>query len=167
MLNIQNKTLSNYTFIDLFAGIGGFHLAMSSFGAKCVFASEWDKYAAETYQQNFNTKPFGDITKIKPKDIPDFDILLAGFPCQPFSISGKKMGFEDTRGTLFFDICQIIDKKQPSVVVLENVKHLIHHDEKRTFTTIIKALINLGYNVTHKILNAKDFGLPQNRNLHD
>ncbi|WP_338768579.1 DNA (cytosine-5-)-methyltransferase [Bernardetia sp. ABR2-2B] len=152
-----------YKFIDLFAGIGGFRKGFEDAGFECVFTSEINEKCQEVYSTNFGEKPYGDITQINPKEIPDFDILLAGFPCQPFSISGKKKGFEDTRGTLFFDICQIIDEKQPSVVVLENVKHLIHHDKKRTFTTILKALNNLGYNVTHKILNAKDFGLPQNR----
>ncbi len=152
-----------YKFIDLFAGIGGFRKGFEDAGFKCVFTSEINPQCQQVYETNFSNKPFGDITKINPTDIPDFDILLGGFPCQPFSISGKKMGFEDTRGTLFFDICQIIDKKQPSVVVLENVKHLIHHDKGRTFTVILKALMDLGYNVTHKILNAKDFGLPQNR----
>ena len=152
-----------YKFIDLFAGIGGFRKGFEDTGFKCVFTSEINKACQEVYETNFGEKPFGDITKIDPIDIPDFDVLLGGFPCQPFSISGKKMGFEDTRGTLFFDICQIIDQKQPSVVVLENVKHLVHHDKGRTFTVIIKSLMDLGYNVTHKILNAKDFGLPQNR----
>jgi len=152
-----------YKFIDLFAGIGGFRIGFEEAGFKCVFTSEINPHCQQVYETNFGEKPFGDITKINPADIPDFDILLGGFPCQPFSISGKKMGFEDTRGTLFFDICQIIDSKQPKVVVLENVKHLIHHDKGRTFTVIIKDLMDLGYNVAHKILNAKDFGLPQNR----
>ncbi len=152
-----------YKFIDLFAGIGGFRIGFEEAGFKCVFTSEINPHCQQVYEKNFGEKPFGDITKINPTDIPNFDILLGGFPCQPFSISGKKMGFEDTRGTLFFDICQIIDSKQPKVVVLENVKHLIHHDKGRTFKVIIKSLMDLGYNVTHKILNAKDFGLPQNR----
>jgi DNA (cytosine-5)-methyltransferase 1 len=152
-----------YKFIDLFAGIGGFRKGFEDAGFECVFTSEINEKCQEVYLTNFGEKPFGDITQIEPKEIPDFDILLAGFPCQPFSISGKKMGFEDTRGTLFFDICQIIDEKKPSVVVLENVKHLIHHDKKRTFTTILQPLTNLGYNVNHQIVNAKDFGLPQNR----
>jgi DNA (cytosine-5)-methyltransferase 1 len=112
---------------------------------------------------NFNERPHGDITLIDPKEIPNFDVLLGGFPCQPFSISGKKLGFEDTRGTLFFDVCRIIDEKQPKVVVLENVQHLVNHDKKRTFNVILKTLKDLGYNVTYKILNTQDFGLPQNR----
>lgn len=150
-------------FIDLFAGIGGFRKGFEDAGYKCVFTSEINQACQKVYEDNFGDKVFGDITKIEPDKIPDFEVLLAGFPCQPFSISGKKKGFEDTRGTLFFNICEIIDKKQPKVVVLENVKHLIHHDKKRTFKTVLNALKELGYNVTHKILNAKDFGLPQNR----
>jgi DNA (cytosine-5)-methyltransferase 1 len=152
-----------YKFIDLFAGIGGFRKGFEDAGFNCVFTSEINPQCQKVYQTNFRDIPFGDITKIEPNNIPDFDILLAGFPCQPFSISGRKMGFEDTRGTLFFDICRIIEEKQPNTIILENVKHLIHHDKKRTFSTILKALTALGYNVTHKILNAKDFGLPQNR----
>jgi len=152
-----------YKFIDLFAGIGGFRKGFEDAGFKCVFTSEINPQCQQVYETNFGEKSFGDITKIEASNLPNFDILLGGFPCQPFSISGKKMGFEDTRGTLFFDVCRIIKEKQPSVVVLENVKHLIHHDKKRTFIVIIKALMNLGYNVTHKVLNAIDFGLPQNR----
>ncbi len=152
-----------YKFIDLFAGIGGFRKGFQDAGFKCVFTSEINTQCQQVYETNFGDKAFGDITQIAPTDIPNFDILLGGFPCQPFSISGKKMGFEDTRGTLFFDICQIIEKKQPSVVVLENVKHLIHHQKGNTFKVIKNALIDLGYNVVHKILNAKDFGVPQNR----
>lgn len=150
-------------FIDLFAGIGGFRIGFERKGFECVFSSEKNKYCQEVYEANFGEIPFGDITAIDPKNIPDFEVLLGGFPCQPFSISGKKQGFKDTRGTLFFDICRIIEEKQPKVVVLENVKHLIHHDGKRTLKTILSSLKELGYNVSHKILNAKDFGLPQNR----
>lgn len=150
-------------FIDLFAGIGGFRKGFEDAGYECVFTSEINHACQEVYESNFGDEVFGDITKIKPSNIPDFEVLLAGFPCQPFSISGRKKGFEDTRGTLFFDICRIVYEKQPKVVVLENVKHLIHHDKKRTFNTIIQTLENLNYNVTYKILNAKDFGLPQNR----
>jgi DNA (cytosine-5)-methyltransferase 1 len=163
MLNIQNKTLSSYTFIDLFAGIGGFHLAVSSFGANCVFASEWDKYAAKTYQQNFNLKPFGDITKIDENDIPNHDILCGGFPCQAFSIAGKQKGFNDIRGTLFFDIARIINHHHPKVIFLENVKNLAKHDEGKTLETISKKLEAFGYNVYTKVLNASNYGLPQNR----
>lgn len=150
-------------FIDLFAGIGGFRTGFEQNGFECVFSSEKNTYCQEVYKNNFGETPFGDITQIDPKDIPDFEVLLGGFPCQPFSISGKKQGFNDTRGTLFFDVCRIIQEKQPKVVVLENVKHLIHHDKKRTLKTILKSLEELGYNVTQKILNSKNFGLPQNR----
>lgn len=150
-------------FIDLFAGIGGFRLGFERHGYDCVFTSEKNKYCQEVYEANFGDIPFGDITQITPEEIPDFEVLLGGFPCQPFSISGKKQGFKDTRGTLFFDVCRIIDEKKPKVVVLENVKHLIHHDKKRTLKTILSSLEDLGYNVSKKILNAKDFGLPQNR----
>lgn len=150
-------------FIDLFCGIGGFRQGFESNGFECVFSSDFEPEVQNVYEMNYGERPWGDITKIDPKDIPDFDILLGGFPCQPFSISGKKKGFEDTRGTLFFDICQIIDEKKPKVVVLENVKHLIHHDSKRTFKVILDSLRDLGYNVSYKILNTKDFGLPQNR----
>ncbi len=163
MLSIENKTLSNYTFIDLFAGIGGFHLALSSFGAHCVFASEWDKHAAETYQQNFGIKPFGDITKINEKDIPKHDILCGGFPCQAFSISGKQKGFDDTRGTLFFDIARIVHYHHPKVVFLENVKNLTKHDGGKTLNTIIQTFKKLNYNVYTQVLNASNYGLPQNR----
>ncbi len=163
MLKIKNKELSNYTFIDLFAGIGGFHLALESFGAKCVFTSEWDKYAAKTYEINFKAKVFGDITKINEKDIPKHDILCAGFPCQAFSISGKQKGFEDTRGTLYFEILRIADFHNPEVLFLENVKNLEKHDNGHTLKTIINSLENMNYNVFFKILNTSQFGLPQNR----
>jgi len=115
MITTDKNSLQNYNFIDLFAGIGGFHLALNSMGVNCVFASEWDKFAAETYQENFHLKPFGDITKINEKDIPSHDILCGGFPCQAFSISGKQKGFEDTRGTLCFDIARIVDHHKPKV----------------------------------------------------
>lgn len=150
-------------FIDLFCGIGGFRLGFERNGFECVFSSDFNSKVQETYEKNFGEKPTGDITQVNPNDIPDFDVLLGGFPCQPFSISGRKLGFEDTRGTLFFDVCRIIEAKQPKVVVLENVKHLINHDKKRTISVILNALSNLGYNVSYKILNLKDFNLPQNR----
>lgn len=150
-------------FIDLFCGIGGFRTGFERNGFECVFSSDFNEKVQDTYELNYKERPFGDITTLDPKDLPDFDILLGGFPCQPFSISGKKKGFEDTRGTLFFDVCRIIKEKQPKVVVLENVKHLIHHNKKNTFKVIIKNLKELNYNVTYKILNTKDFGLPQNR----
>jgi len=163
MIEIEDKKLSNNKFIDLFAGIGGFHYALSSIGAQCVFASEWDIHAAETYNKNFNFKPQGDITKIEVEDIPSHDILCGGFPCQPFSIAGKQKGFEDIRGTLFFDIARIVDYHKPKVLFLENVKNLSQHDEGKTFKTILITLRNLGYTTYYKVLNASNFGLPQNR----
>ncbi len=152
-----------YTFIDLFCGLGGFRLGFEPQGFECVFSSDFNSHIQDTYEANFQERPYGDITEIAPKKIPCFDLLTAGFPCQPFSISGHKKGFEDTRGTLFFDVCRIIKKHQPKVVVLENVKHLIHHDKKRTLKTIMTSLQDLGYFVNYKVLNATDFGLPQNR----
>ncbi|WP_210409706.1 DNA cytosine methyltransferase [Leptospira levettii] len=157
------KSLANFNFIDLFAGIGGFHLALSSFGAKCVFASEWDKYAQEVYERNFNLKPAGDITKISADDIPKHDILCGGFPCQAFSISGKQKGFEDTRGTLFFDIARILEAHQPKIAFLENVANFAKHDNGNTLNIVLESLSNLGYDVFYKVLNASNFGLPQAR----
>jgi DNA (cytosine-5)-methyltransferase 1 len=156
-----------FKFIDLFAGIGGFRIAMQSIGGKCVFTSEWDKEAQKTYRANFGEVPFGDITKKQTKKfIPDgFDVLCAGFPCQAFSIAGKRGGFEDTRGTLFFDVAEIIKRKQPKAFFLENVKGLRNHDKGKTLGTILNVLRNdLGYYVPEpQIMNAKDFGVPQNR----
>lgn len=156
-----------FKFIDLFAGIGGFRLAMQNLGGKCIFTSEWDKDAKRTYKANFGERPFGDITKEETKAfIPDgFDLLCAGFPCQAFSIAGKRGGFEDTRGTLFFDVAEIIKRKQPKAVFLENVKGLRNHNGGKTLATILNVLRNdLGYFVPEpQIINAKDFGVPQNR----
>lgn len=159
----KEKNLNKYKFIDLFAGIGGFHYALSSLGAKCVFASEWDKHAAETYEINFGLKPKGDITLIPETEIPNHDILCGGFPCQAFSVSGKQKGFEDTRGTLFFDIARIINLHKPKTLFLENVKNLAKHDEGKTLKTIITTLENLDYTVFYKVFNTSTFGLPQNR----
>lgn len=150
-------------FIDLFAGIGGFRLGFEKAGFECVFSCEIDPHCREVYHNNFQEVPCGDITEVNPDKIKEFDVLLAGFPCQPFSICGKKRGFEDTRGTLFFEICRIIEAKQPKVIVLENVKHLLHHDKGNTFKVILATLRDLGYSVDYKILNAKDFGVPQHR----
>jgi DNA (cytosine-5)-methyltransferase 1 len=156
-----------FKFIDLFAGIGGFRLAMQNLGGKCVFTSEWDKDAKRTYKANFGEIPFGDITKEKTKSyIPDdFDVLCGGFPCQAFSIAGKRGGFEDTRGTLFFDVAEIIKRKQPKAIFLENVKGLRNHNGGKTLETILNVLRNdLNYFVPEpQIVNAKDFGVPQNR----
>jgi DNA (cytosine-5)-methyltransferase 1 len=150
-------------FIDLFAGIGGFRIGFEKAGFRCVFSSEIEKNCRETYKINFGEYPAGDITKISADSIHNHDILLAGFPCQPFSISGKLQGFEDTRGTLFFDILRIAEAKSPKVIVLENVKHLMYHDKGRTLKVMLKHLNKLGYKVSWKILNASDFGVPQNR----
>ncbi len=156
-----------FEFIDLFSGIGGFRMAMQNVGGKCVFTSEWEPSAQKTYKKNFGEFPFGDITKDSVKNyIPNkFDILCAGFPCQAFSIAGKRKGFEDTRGTLFFDIEQIVEKHRPKVVFLENVKNLVSHDNGNTFKTIISVLENkLGYKVFTKILNTMTHSnIPQNR----
>jgi len=163
MIEVNDKRLKNFKYIDLFAGIGGFHYALSSFRAECVFASEWDSFAAETYSQNFKLHPYGDITKISAEEIPSFDILCAGFPCQAFSISGKQKGFDDIRGTLFFDIARIVEFHKPKVLFLENVKNLSQHDNGNTLKIIENTLIDLNYTVFHKVLNASNFGLPQNR----
>lgn len=153
----------SFTYIDLFAGIGGFHQAANSFGGVCVFACEIDSHAQQAYATNYNLHPHGDITEIEAADIPDHDILFAGFPCQPFSIIGDMKGFEDTRGTLFFDIARILKEKKPKTFILENVKQLSTHDNGNTLKTIIKTLEGLGYKVCWKVLNALDFGLPQKR----
>ncbi|MEF2294059.1 DNA cytosine methyltransferase [Virgibacillus dokdonensis] len=152
-----------YTFIDLFAGIGGMRLGLEKAGFKCVYSSEWDPHAKEMYELNFGEDPEGDITSVNEKSIPDHNVLLAGFPCQPFSISGRKEGFADTRGTLFFDVLRIAQEKQPDVLLLENVKHLVHHDRGRTLQVILRSLRELGYKVDWRLMNAKDFGVPQNR----
>ena len=156
----------SFTFIDLFAGIGGFRIAMQSLGGSCIFSSEIDKYAKKTYDYNFGEVPFGDITEINENDVPEHDVLCAGFPCQSFSIAGKRKGFKDeTRGTLFFDIARIIEAKQPKAFFLENVKGLKNHDKGKTLKTILKVLReDLGYYVPEpQIKNAKDYGVPQNR----
>lgn len=159
----STPSLSGYRFIDLFAGIGGIRQPFDSLGAKCVFSSEWDKHAQKTYEANYGDTPHGDITQINEKDIPTFDILLAGFPCQPFSNAGLKKGFEDTRGTLFFDIARIVKHHKPQVLLLENVKGFAKHQKGETYAIVRSTLEKLGYSVHAKILNAKDFGLPQNR----
>ena len=158
---------SKFTFIDLFAGIGGFRIAMQNLGGRCVFSSEWDEQAQKTYLLNFGEVPFGDITKEETKSfIPDnFDILCAGFPCQAFSLAGKRRGFEETRGTLFFDVAEIIRRKRPKAFFLENVKGLAIHDKGKTLDTILNVLRNdLDYYVPEpQIMNAMNFGVPQHR----
>jgi DNA (cytosine-5)-methyltransferase 1 len=152
-----------FTFIDLFAGIGGFRIPLQELKGKCVFTSEFNPHAQKSYQLNFGEMPEGDITKLDISKIPSHDVLTAGFPCQPFSISGKMKGFDDTRGTLIYNVFQIIEQRQPKVVFLENVKHLMHHNKGETFKTILKHLEELDYKVSWKLLNASAFGVPQNR----
>lgn len=155
---------SSFKFIDLFAGIGGIRLGFESVGGHCVFSSEFDEDACKTYEANFGEHPAGDITKIDAKDIPDFDILLGGLPCQAFSIIGKQLGFADeTRGTLFFDIERILREKQPKAFMLENVRNLTAHDKGKTFKVIVSHLESSGYTVYAKVLNALDFGCCQKR----
>jgi len=156
----------SFTFIDLFAGIGGFRIALENLGGKCVFSSEIDKYAGQTYLANFGELPHGDITLEETKQhIPkNFDVLCGGFPCQAFSIAGHRRGFEDARGTLFFDIAEIVKKHRPKVVFLENVKNLVAHDKGKTLRVILRILAQeLRYKVSYQVLNASNFGLPQNR----
>ena len=179
---IKPTTKSKFTFIDLFAGIGGMRLGFQQAGGTCVFSSEFEKNAQATYCDNYGDYPFGDITKISVKDIPDHDVLVAGFPCQPFSHAGLKKGIDDTRGTLFHNIASILEEKQPKIALLENVKGLISHDKGHTLKVILKTLINIGYkcNIDEKIitkgtlkelqaeakkmiLKSIDFGVPQNR----
>lgn len=151
------------TFIDLFAGIGGFHYALEEHGHTAVFASEWDKDAAKAYEENHGLSPFGDITKIDAKDIPAHDIIAAGFPCQAFSVSGKRNGFSDPRGTLFFEIARIAKHHRPKILFLENVRNFAQHDDGNTLKTVLHVLDDLGYNASTQLFNASDFGLPQNR----
>lgn len=159
----NHASMKEYKTIDLFAGIGGIRLGFEAWGCKNVFSSEWDIHAQKMYEANFHEVPFGDINNINPNNIPDHDILLAGFPCQPFSIAGKGLGFADTRGTLFFNIETILKAKKPQAFLLENVKRLTTHDNGQTFNIIIERLNKLGYTVYHKVLNSLDFGVPQKR----
>lgn len=163
MIEIENKTLSGYKFIDLFAGLGGFRLALESLGAECIYSNEWDKFAQQVYNDNFGDIPEGDITLVDEKTIPDHDILCAGFPCQAFSISGKQRGFEDSRGTLFFDVARIVKEKRPKVVFMENVKNFAAHDNGNTLRVVKQTMEELGYTFYQKVLNAVDYGIPQKR----
>jgi DNA (cytosine-5)-methyltransferase 1 len=161
--------MKTYKYIDLFCGIGGFRYAMESAAKKnrvkseCVFSSDIDTYCQDSYEANFGERPLGDISQVNAKDIPDHDILLAGFPCQPFSIIGQMRGFSDTRGTLFFEIARILAEKKPQAFVLENVKLLVGHNKGQTIKTIIQVLELLDYKVNYRVLNALNFGLPQKR----
>lgn len=161
--NEAKKGIPVFTFIDLFAGIGGIRIPFEELGGECVFTSEWDYPCQVVYEANFGEVPYGDITKLKPEKIAPFDILLAGFPCQPFSQAGLKKGLNDTRGTLFFNILKILEYHQPKVVLLENVKRLASHDGGNTLKVILNSLNNLHYQTYYTVLNAKDFGVPQNR----
>lgn len=155
--------MKKFKFIDLFAGIGGMRIPFDELGGECVFSSEIEKNARQTYKDNFGEEPSGDITSIKEENIPAHDILLAGFPCQAFSHAGLKKGFNDTRGTLFFDIARILEHHKPKAFLLENVRGLRSHDEGRTLQIIVNKLEEIGYCLHYEVLNAKDFGLPQNR----
>lgn len=168
---VPDHAKEQYTFIDLFAGIGGMHIAYASAGARCVYSNEWNKYSQQTYYANFGIQPDDDITKVVAEDIPDHDILVAGFPCQPFSIAGvskkqslgRATGFEDkTQGTLFFDVCRILKAKRPKSFMLENVKNLCSHDRGRTFKVIQESLAELNYKVFFQILDGKAY-VPQHR----
>jgi len=160
---MKKEKENKFTFIDLFAGLGGIRIGFEKAGASCLFSSEWDESVQKMYENYFGEKPHGDITKISAKEVPDHDILTGGFPCQAFSIAGNRKGFADTRGTLFFEVERIIKEKKPKAVFLENVKNLTTHDQGRTFKTIISSLEELGYFVHHKVLNGMDFGVPQKR----
>lgn len=163
MVEVSSKPFSNLSFIDLFAGIGGFRLALESLGGSCVYSSEWDKQAQNVYQENFGERPQGDITQVDEKTIPAHDICCAGFPCQAFSISGKMRGFEDSRGTLFFDVARIVKEKKPKVVFMENVRNFARHDGGRTLKVVQKTMEDLGYDFYWKVLSARDYGVPQKR----
>ena len=163
MIKIKKKLLKDMTFIDLFAGLGGFRLALESLGAKCVYSNEWDIPVKTVYANNFGDLPEGDITKVDESSISEHDILCAGFPCQAFSISGKQRGFEDSRGTLFFDVARIIKAKRPKIVFMENVKNFAVHDGGKTLDVVKTTMSELGYSFVSKVLNAADYGIPQKR----
>ena len=163
MISIEKRLLTGYTFIDLFAGLGGFRIALESLGANCVYSNEWDATVQKVYAENFGDTPEGDITQVDENTIPDHDILCAGFPCQAFSISGKQRGFEDSRGTLFFDVARIVKAKRPKVVFMENVKNFVTHDDGKTLEVVKGTMEELGYTFYQKVLNAVDYGVPQKR----
>ena len=158
-----DEVKTGFRFIDLFAGIGGFRLALDNLGGNCVYTSEWDKYAQITYKANFGGKVDGDITKVNEKTIPEHDILCGGFPCQAFSISGKQKGFADTRGTLFFDIVRIVESHKPKILFLENVRNFAKHDNGKTLNVVVETLEDLGYDVKYEVLNASFYGAPTSR----
>lgn len=160
---MMSSFTSPLTFADMFCGIGGFHVAAAELGMQCVFACDIDAEARRAYRENFGVEPLGDITSIPPETIPDHDILMAGFPCQPFSIIGTMQGFDDVRGTLFFNLAEVIEAKKPTALLLENVRQLSTHNKGRTLRRIIEVLTELGYRTDWKVQNALDFGLPQKR----
>ncbi|MBR4286412.1 MAG: DNA cytosine methyltransferase [Clostridia bacterium] len=163
MISIDKPYFNNWKFIDLFAGLGGFRIALESLGAECVYSNEWDIPAQKVYFDNFGDVPEGDITKVNEKTIPDHDILCAGFPCQAFSISGKQRGFEDSRGTLFFDVARIVKEKKPKIVFMENVKNFATHDGGKTLGVVKATMEELGYTFNQRVLNSVDYGIPQKR----
>lgn len=163
MIAIDKPYFKNWKFIDLFAGLGGFRLALESLGAECVYSNEWDVSAQEVYYENFGDIPEGDITKVDETTIPDHDILCAGFPCQAFSINGKQRGFEDSRGTLFFDVARIVREKKPKIVFMENVKNFATHDGGKTLEVVKGTIEELGYTFNQRVLNSVDYGVPQKR----
>lgn len=156
--------MKKFKFIDLFCGLGGFRIAMEKIGGKCIFSSDNNIEVCKVYEENFGDNPYSDITEVSEKDIPQFDVLCAGFPCQPFSIAGKRMGFNDSRGTMFFEVARIIKYNKPKIAFLENVSGIVSHDSGKTIKIITNTLEELGYVVNTKIMNAKDYGIPQNRN---
>lgn len=164
VVEVSDKVLDGYRLIDLFAGLGGFRLALGSLGAECVYSNEWDKNVAGVYRKNFGVTPDGDITRADARDVPDHDILCAGFPCQAFSISGKQRGLDDSRGTLFFDVARIVHEKRPKVVLMENVRSFATHDGGRTLDVVKTTMEELGCCFYHKVLNSADYGVPQSRN---
>lgn len=156
--------MKRFKFIDLFCGLGGFRIALEKIGGQCVFSSDNNLDVCKIYEENFGDNPYSDITEISEKKIPKFDVLCAGFPCQPFSIAGKRMGFNDSRGTLFFEVARILKYNKPKIAFLENVSGIVSHDSGKTIKVITNTLEELGYVVNTKIMNAKDYGIPQNRN---
>lgn len=156
--------MKKFRFIDLFCGLGGFRIAMEKIGGKCIFSSDNNMEVCKVYEENFGDNPYSDITEVSENDIPQFDVLCAGFPCQPFSIAGKRMGFNDSRGTMFFEVARIIKHHKPKIAFLENVSGIVSHDSGRTIKVITNTLEELGYVVNTKVMNAKDYGIPQNRN---
>ena len=156
--------MKKFKFIDLFCGLGGFRIALEKIGGECVFSSDNNLDVCKIYENNFGVNPYSDITEISEKEIPKFDVLCAGFPCQPFSIAGKRMGFNDSRGTLFFEVARILKYNKPKIAFLENVSGIVSHDSGNTIKVITNTLEELGYVVNTRIMNAKDYGIPQNRN---